>query len=244
LIAAGTLASQSSAAPSRAPAAGREGWTIDQSTLIFGEMSVIVCAKGIKATNNKHGMSMLCVAPFKEVVLFSERSKKYCIVPFSQFRCPAGRTLAVVNSGLLNEAPMVQKADATYQQMKVSVFASTAQFKLAQQGRFRAHEIPSRGPMIVECYATSDLKVDQNAGLALCHFFGLPELKGLPVYARFIDLDGDKNMALTSLNPRKTRLSDACFDLPPTYQKVARHEDLFVGPNTADELDLMNLGGR
>ncbi len=170
-IAAGTFTSPASAA--KEAAATRDGWSIQQSTKLFGDISVIVSAKGVKATSRSQSLSMLCVSPFTEVVLFSERSKKCSVRPFSQFRCPAGRTLAVVNSGLLNEAPMVHKQTLTYQGMKVNVFASTAQFKATQLARFRAREIPSRGPMSVECfYSALILKSIRHIGLAPLPFSG------------------------------------------------------------------------
>src|SRR5580692_4673117 len=91
-----------------------DGWAVEQNSQLMGDVSVLCSAKGVKVTSHKKGLSMLSVAPFTEVVLFSERTKLYHVSAFKTFRCPVTKTLSVVNCGLLEETPMIKKDDSTY----------------------------------------------------------------------------------------------------------------------------------
>jgi len=221
----------------------RDGWTMEQNSQLMGDVSVICSAKGVKVTSHKRALSMLCVAPFTEVVLFSERTKQYHVSPLSTFRCPVTKTLSVVNCGLLEETPMIKKDDSTYQRLKVHCFESTAQFTQGQIKKYQAHELPGRSIRSVTACSTDDFKQDPHIGLVLALFFGLPKMPGVPVSLDFVDLGADKNHSLATNKITKAKIADSSFTLPSTYKKISKHENLFVSPDTADEMELMNLGG-
>ena len=87
----------------------RDGWTMEQSSLLVGNFNVFMSAKGVKLVNRKKGISLICTTPYTEVTLYSDNTQQYFTGPFSQFRCPVSRTLTVVNGGLLADVPLMQK---------------------------------------------------------------------------------------------------------------------------------------
>jgi len=97
-----------------------------QTSELMGDMKVIVSPKGLMATSAKQGLSLLFTAPFKEVVLFSERTKKYSVEPFDQFRCTVARTITVLNNGLVSDIPVFKKSDRKYEGLTAHVFESTS----------------------------------------------------------------------------------------------------------------------
>jgi hypothetical protein len=219
-----------------------DGFILEQNTELVGGLTIICSAKGVKATSDKKSVSVLCVAPFTEVVLFSDRTKKYHATSFKDFRCPVGSTLSVVNSCLLSDIPTIKTADASYKKMKVHAVESTPQFTQKQVARFNASEVPGRAARSMTAYSTDDLRLPPQIGQVLERFLTLPNMPGMPVFAQFIDLGGDKNNFLTTTSVKKGVINDSAFSLPPTYKKVAKHEDLFVGADTADEMGLMMMG--
>jgi hypothetical protein len=220
----------------------RDGWTMAQNSHLMGDMQITASAKGIIAISVKKGLSLLCVAPFKEVVLFSDRSKKYHTTPFEKFRCPVENTMTVFNNGLLSDIPMLAAGDKTENGLKVHVLKSTEQFKQRQLARFRIREVPGRAAANLACNATEDFKLDPHIADVLVRFYALPKLPGFPVSAVVVDLGSDRVNYLVTIKSRKSKVSDAIFCVPPTYQKVAHFQDVYVNQNTADEIDLMNLG--
>jgi hypothetical protein len=237
-----TTAAKESKAPENPSKMESDGWTLDQTTQLVGEVQVTASAKGVKVVSRKKSLSMLCAAPFTEVVLFSERTKQYHVTPFDKFRCPVARTLQALNSGLLSDTPMIKKEDKVDKGMKVHVYVSTEQFQQSQMAKYRAREIPGRAVVHLVCYSTEDLKADPHIEQALAHFSGMPKLQGLAVFAEFIDAGADKNSFLSTSHVAKTKVSDALFTIPSTYKKVARQEELFVDKDSTDELNLLNLG--
>jgi hypothetical protein len=233
----------SSPASAAEPAAATNaGWTMRQNSQIVGDFDVYITARGVKASNRKHAISMLCVSPYKEIVLYCERTKKYFPAAYNTFTCPINRTLAVVNSGLLSDTPMVKKESTTYQKLPVQSYICTLAFTNRQLARYRANDLPGRAPRDVTTFTTEALKIDPRISWALNRFYGLPRLSGFALYSEFNDLGGDKNESLTTQKISKANLPDSTMALPPNLNRAAKHEELFVSEDTADEMGLMMLG--
>jgi hypothetical protein len=220
----------------------QDGWTMKQTSTLMGDMTVIVSPRGLMATSTKQGLSLLFTSPFKEVVLFSDRTKKYCVEPFDQFRCTAARTMTVLNNGLISDIPVFKKSDRMYAGVSAHIFESTSQYAQRQLARYKAREVPGRAAMFAVCICTDDFKLDPHIGTALVRFYGTPVMPGMPVYIEITDLGNDKIDYLATSHIKKAKISDSTFALPVTYKKVARHEEVYVNQRTSDELELMNLG--
>jgi hypothetical protein len=67
----------------------RDGWTMQQTSQLMGEVLVVESAQGVKVTAYKKGLSMLCLAPFKEVV-YSNAQR-----PANRHRCLLGHQPAI-----------------------------------------------------------------------------------------------------------------------------------------------------
>ena len=232
----------STAEPTRSARVDNAGWTMQQTSQIVGDFDVYVTARGVKANNRKHALSLLCLAPYKEVLLYSERTKKYYSASYDTFRCPINRTLSVVNSGLLSETPMVKKESTTYQKLPVQSYICTQAFINRQLARYRAKDLPGRAPRDVTTFTSEALKVDPKISWVLNRFYGLPGLSGFALYSEFNDLGGDKNESLITQKINRVIMADSALALPANLKKAAKHEELFVSEDTADEMGLMMLG--
>jgi hypothetical protein len=237
--------SQASATPSPSRSQDdttQEGWSMHQTSQLMGEFDVLESPKGVIATSSKKAISLLCIAPFKEVVLFSDRTKKYSTTTFEKFRCTVDNTSTVVNGGLVSDIPILKLPDKTFEKVNAHVFQSTRNFTQVQIEKNKRREIPNRAVMNLSCYSTEDFKQDPHVGVVLSRFYGMPKMPGIPIFAAIVDLGTDKSHFLTTTAIKKTRVKDSSFVLPSSYQKVARHEDIYISPDTADEIELMNLG--
>jgi len=206
---------------------------------LIGDISVTSCSNGIKVINHKKGMSMLTKSPFNEITLFSDHTKKYCLIPFDNFRCPLNRTLSALNNGLLSDTPIEPKSDKTYLQQKVQVFESPQSFAVKQIRRFKVRDIPGRAAKNLIAYCSKDLNQDPHVGLALEHFLGLPHMPGMPLFVEFIDMADDRNFCLKTLKLTKLTVSDNSFKLPASFQKVARAEEIMINEDNSDEIKMM-----
>ena len=124
----------------------------------------------------------------------------------------------------------------------VTVYHSTAAFTRKQIARYKAQEVPGRGPGDYTCYTSDNQKVDEHLVSVIYRFYGLPVLPAFPLYAEYNDLGGDKNLSLTTDKLTKAKLDDSVFKLPANYKKASKTEDLYVSDDTKDEMDMM-IGG-
>gem|GEM_PF-5225024 len=221
------------------PPVMRDAFSLMQKSQLVGEFDVTITDKALMARNRKQSMSIYCTAPFKDVVMFSDRTRKYYVMPFANFRCPVNKALTAINAGLLSDTPVEKHGETTYKKNKVTTYRSTPAFTKRQVARFKNQEVPGRGPHDYTCYTTDNPKVDERLVSVIYRFYGLPVLPGFPLYAEFIDLGGDKNLSLTTEKMVKTKVDDSLFKLPPQYARAAKTEDLYVSNDTADEMELM-----
>ena len=230
-----------STAPHTKQSALRPGWTMEQISQLCGEMSVTLSLKGIRVLSRKHSLSMICVAPFKDVIIYSELTKKYFSESLSTFRCPGNKTLALVNGGLLRDVPVIRKEDRKYRDRQVHTYISTPGFSQSQQLRFNQHEIPGRAVKKVDIFATEDFKTDAKVSESLGRFYGLPKISGFPIYVHYDDFSYDgfsvDNLKTTKMTP--TQVADSIFDLPPNMSKAKTQQDVFIGNSTNDAILIM-----
>lgn len=227
------------AAPSKTT---HEGYTLQQVSQLFGDLNVCLSTRGIMVRSKKQSVSLLCVTPYKEVVLFSDRTRKYHKIPVKEFRGPVYRALTAINAGLLSDTPMEKKGGTTYRDNRVDVYRSTPAFTQKQVLRFRLKEIPGRGPRNLSCYTSEGIQLAPQALKATYNFYGLPLLSGFPLYAEYIDLGGDQNISLKTEKLVKESIDDAKLALPASYTSAAKVEDLYISDDTADEVNMM-MGG-
>ncbi len=96
--------------------------------------------------------------------------------------------------------------------------------------------------MFLVCICTDQFKLDPHIGTALVRFYGTPVMPGVPVFIEMTDLGYDKTYYLQTSHIKKAKVSDSTFALPPSYKRVARHEEVYVNQSTNDEVEMMNLG--
>ncbi|MBS2009613.1 MAG: hypothetical protein JST01_21345 [Cyanobacteria bacterium SZAS TMP-1] len=227
------------AAPSKT---AHEGYTLQQVSQLFGDLNVCLSTRGIMVRSKKKSVSMLCLSPYKEVVVFSDRTHKYHKMPVNEFRGPVYRALTAINAGLLSDTPTEKKAGTTYKDGRVNVYRSTAAFTQKQVLRFRLKEIPGRAPRNLICYTSDNIRLAPQALQATYNFYGLPLLPGFPLYAEYIDVGGDQNISLKTEKLVKETIDDAKLALPASYTSAAKVEDLYISDDTADEVNMM-MGG-
>ena len=230
------------ATPAKTPQnSSSPGWTLEQKSQLCGDMHVSMSAKGINVRSTKGSISMVSLAPFKEVTVYNIETKRYCIEPLDTFRCPGNKTMAVVNGGLLRDVLLTQTADKAWRGHQVHTYISTSAFDQKQQLRYNNHEIPGRAVKKLDIYTSDDFKNDARANEAICRFFGLPKVTGFPLMVHYLDFTYE-NSSIKNVETIKMTagpVADSAFVLPPNLVKVDKQGEVFVGDATNDAIQMM-----
>ena len=65
-----------------------DGWSVKQSSKIFGYEDLLLSPLGLKATNVKTHVTMIMTPPFTQVTVYNAGTGRYFQTDLKQFRCP------------------------------------------------------------------------------------------------------------------------------------------------------------
>jgi hypothetical protein len=215
-----------------------DGWIINQAAKLYGNQILTVSPIGIKSANPKTGVCVVMTPPFDMVTMYSDQNHSIFQSPLKTFRSPAAKALALFNSLILGESPMIKVGTDNIHGFKIVKYQTTKEFSAKQALLRKTDKVPSSNPRIIDSQSTEDFHLAPGAGLGLCKLYGIPLVPGIPLYVECKDMDLSRSNYLESHKYTKTKVSARDFALPLGYRKLKGAEEIMQSNVNPDAMQL------
>jgi hypothetical protein len=204
-------------------------------------MQVTLTSDGVKAISPKNGLVMLYKKPYKNVILYSEKSRKYFQVPFAKFTNPFQKSMAMFNGLVLAGIPVEKvKSESIYGLPVDRYMATTAYENKIIAGPVVRGVIPRSQ---VKYWVTASGLYNANIGLMLNRYYGLPgQLGGVPIRLEHRGYSKSYETFLETNKVSRTVVPQSILALPAGYRPVQQAQSVLLEDDSDDAMQLIMMG--
>lgn len=227
------------AAPGKAETAKVSGWRVSQMTKLNGKTSVYITPAGIKLINDRTGIYVLFLPPYKNAVAVNPGNRKFCSTPIERLQDPYRETNLMFNGGTLRQIELGSSSPAKIFDMPAVQYVATDAFARRQMAAVKAGKMPPRAPKTVEFVVIKNKSFERRTGTLLTRFYGLPEVDGLPCSFKFRDTKRKDHSILRTLSIKPLTVKKNFFDMPTGFTKAPTNESVFYDGKIENGLEIM-----
>jgi hypothetical protein len=231
--------------PVPAPAAtgldldSRSSLLIKQFSEPSGEQDILLSPLGIKVKSQRKAVAALLLPPYKEAVMYNERSKHIYYSNLAQFKSPYAQSMALLHALTFTEIKLGARRPTIYHGLSAVIYGFTHDFDMAQRAKMAHREIALTAPESVQCILSSKLKVRPEIGRFLDRFYGFPETEGLPLDFGYQNFRGVRHhyMYTSQVSPASFKPSD--YAIPTGYTRVKDIRELVLDDSATESIEMM-----
>ena len=214
------------------------GWILTQKSHMSGLGKVYISDKGVKVSLQS-GVNITSVSPFRQVCIYSEKTKKMHHLPFEKFRGQFQRVVALVTGASFTEIPLLPEGATKVLGIEAQRYTSTAKYQSYQRATFKGRTISNSAAESAECTVSSAITPLPQIGTFLDRLYGLPKMNGVPLEATFVDLNKNKQIHLVTSSAIKSNVPESDLSTPAGLKEVPTSEDVTVGANDDEAMQLI-----
>lgn len=227
------------AAPGKAEPAKVSGWRVSQMTKLNGKSTVYITPSGIKLINDRTGIYVLFLPPFKEAVAVNPGNRKFCSTPIERLQDPYRETNMMFNGGTLRQIELGSSSPVRIFDMPAVQYVATGAFAKRQVAAVKAGKMPPRAAKIVNFVVIKNKAFDGRTGTLLTRFYDLPQVEGLPCTFKYWDTKGSDHSILRTLSIKPVTINKSLFVMPTGYTKAPTNESVFYDGKIENGLEIM-----
>jgi hypothetical protein len=217
-------------------------WILTQKSHLVGTVKVYITDKGVKASLLESGKNISSMAPFREVCIYSLKTKKVHRLPFEKYRGQFGKEIALLTGTSPSEIPL-QKIGATkILGVEAEQFKNTANYAAYQKAIYKNGTISNSSAKTAEYTATQTITAVPQIGTLLARMYVVPRLKGVPLEFRIHDMNDDGRVYLTTSSIVRSPVSESEFSIPAGLKAVQTPEEVSVRDNDDEGMQLILNG--
>lgn len=222
-------------------AAFKNAWKLDQRSRVLGDVTIFICPTGIKAVNRKDKLTVVCAAPYAEVVTYSLRTGKICKQSFARSDNPYAKAVAMFSGIAHAQVPVVKTR--TYQKggLTWSDFKITEEYKKQRQAMWKNHEVTGSEPAYGNLVVFS-LPMDKRAIDWLARLYCVPKTGMIPFDVTFWDVDNEVHSLVKTFSMVSTKLTASDFKIPSGLHPVKDPRSVIQDETANDAIEMM-MGG-
>lgn len=219
----------------------KNAWKLDQRSRVLGDVTIFICPTGIKAVNRKDKLTVVCAAPYAEVVTYSLRTGKICKQTFARSDNPYAKAVAMFSGIAHAQVPVVKTR--TYQKggLTWSDFKITEEYKKQRQAMWKKHEVTGSEPAYGNLVVFS-LPMDKRAIDWLARLYCVPKTGMIPFDVTFWDVDNEVHSLVKTFSMVSTRLTASDFKIPGGLHPVKDPRSVIQDETANDAIEMM-MGG-
>ncbi|MBK9143650.1 MAG: hypothetical protein IPM23_14195 [Candidatus Melainabacteria bacterium] len=225
--------------PGAAVPARVTGWRVSQMTKLNGKTTVYITPAGIKLINDRTGIYVLFLPPYKHAVAVNPGNRKFCSTPIERLQDPYRETNMMFNGGTLRQIELGSSSPTKIFDMPAVQYVATSAFARRQMAAVKAGRMPPRAPKTVEFVVIRNKDCQSRTGTLLTRFYGLPQVDGLPCTFKFRDTRGKDHSILRTLSIKPVTVEKSLFDMPTGYTKAPTNESVFYDGKIENGLEIM-----
>ncbi|CAN5144517.1 hypothetical protein BH11CYA1_BH11CYA1_38370 [soil metagenome] len=235
--------SEAEASPAVAPLSHKDSKKVEalalrQSCRMFGDCDVLLSDLGIKMMIKKSGLTCLLLAPYKEVICYSQPSGKIYRTPFTKFR-NAFSTSMTLFSFTLEDVKLQAAGHVDKFGVSLKKFESTEAFGKAQLAKLKKHEASGGSPVKLYYLAYDQLKYDRSQGQMMERLYAVPRLGMFPVSVDYRSAEEAHVSYLITDKVIKTTVPISEFAIPNNLKPAKEMQETLESGSSSEAMQLM-----
>jgi hypothetical protein len=208
-----------------------DGWRIKQQCIVQGEEQVVACSLGVKVYNPKNDLTILYMAPFKEVIYYDKHTGLMCKVLASKNENPYQRTIGMFSGMSLADIPLHKVSSSKLVTMPVDKYEAYASYgeEQVRQSKVEGHSYNRIKTVDYSVFSTLKLAPIQDEFLA--KHYGLPHknILAVPAYLLYKGLTMRSTLYLSTESCVKSKISENEFAVPPNLKPAKSAQEVVAG---------------
>lgn len=219
-----------------------DGWIIDQTSKTYGQHQIALCKFGVRLYCKKNDLTLISPAPYDEIFVFSNKTKRLFRTPFVKFRGIFDKAMALFRGSSSSDIPVILNGPTTIFGVEALKYCEPPGYGEKQKDRYRRTEVSNDIAISVKYTVSRKVCNDPHQGDAIARYLGMPKVGAMPLQFKYLDIDNKPHPDLNTLSCVKTKLTQADFKIPVGYLPANIGQAIFVD-NTSDEALNMMMGG-
>lgn len=210
-----------------------DGWRIAQRCILQGDEQVVLCNHGVKIHNPKNDLTILFVAPFKEVIYFDKHTGLTCKVPAEKNTNPYNRTIGMFSGLSLADVPLKRIAPSKLLGLPTSNYATDETYSKEQVNQVKLDKHNNNRFKFVNLAVFTSLGISSIEQEFLARHYGLSSkvVDGAPANLLYHSMSDRSTVYLSTQRCEKSKISESEFAVPPNLKTVNSAQAVITGDN-------------